>query len=67
MLTLTRKVGEVIRVGDDIEIVVKEIRRNQVRIGVSAPRNVPIFREELVQENVDDIDAEDRDSPEDPR
>lgn len=46
MLTLTRKVGEKISVGDDIEIVVKEIRRNQVRIGISAPKTVPIRREE---------------------
>lgn len=47
MLTLTRKVGESIRIGDDIEIIVKEIRRNQVRIGVVAPRDVPIHREEI--------------------
>jgi len=47
MLTLTRKVGESIRIGDDIEIVVKEIRRNQVRIGIIAPREVPIYREEV--------------------
>ncbi len=47
MLTLTRKVGESIMIGDDIEIVVKEIRRNQVRIGIIAPREVPIYREEI--------------------
>ncbi len=47
MLTLTRKVGESIRIGNDIEIVVKEIRRNQVRIGIVAPRDVPIYREEV--------------------
>ena len=47
MLTLTRKVGESIRIGDDIEIVVKEIRRNQVRIGIVAPRDVAIYREEV--------------------
>ena len=55
MLTLTRKVGESIRIGDDIQIVVKEIRKNQVRIGIVAPRDVKIFREEvyqnIVQEN----------------
>ena len=50
MLTLTRKVGEVIRIGEDIEIVVKEIRRNQVRIGINAPRDVQIFREEVMEQ-----------------
>ena len=49
MLTLTRKVGESIRIGDDIEIVVKEIRRNQVRIGIVAPRDVAIYREEVAR------------------
>jgi carbon storage regulator len=47
MLTLTRKVGESIKIGDDIEIVVKEIRRNQVRIGIVAPRDVPVYRTEV--------------------
>ena len=47
MLTLTRKVGETIKIGDDIEIVVKEIRKNQVRIGIIAPREVKIYRAEV--------------------
>jgi carbon storage regulator len=47
MLTLTRKVGESIRIGDDIQIVVKEIRRNHVRIGILAPREIKIYREEI--------------------
>ncbi len=51
MLTLTRKVGETIKIGDDIEIVVKEIRKNQVRIGIVAPQHVKIYREE-VYENI---------------
>ena len=47
MLTLTRKVGESIRIGDEIQIVVKEIRRNHVRIGILAPKAVKIYREEV--------------------
>jgi len=61
MLTLTRKVGEKIRIGDDITIVVKEIRRNQIRIGIDAPREVPIYREELYIE-MHDLDDEDTNS-----
>lgn len=51
MLTLTRKVGEAIRIGDDIAIIVKEIRKNQVRISIVAPRDIRIYREE-VYENI---------------
>ncbi len=57
MLTLTRKIGETIRIGDDIQIVVKEIRKNQVRIGIVAPRDVKIFREEVYQNIVDENQA----------
>ncbi len=61
MLTLTRKVGESIRIGENIEIIVKEIRRNQVRIGIVAPREVAIFREEVYEaiKDQDDPDKED--------
>lgn len=59
MLTLTRKVGESIRIGDEIEIVVKEIRRNQVRIGIVAPREVPIYREEVYESMKADSDGSD--------
>ncbi len=47
MLTLTRKAGQKILIGDDIEIVVREVRGRQVRIGISAPAGMPVFREEL--------------------
>lgn len=48
MLTLTRKVGERIKIGDDIVVEVREICGKQVRIGIVAPRNLTVFREELV-------------------
>lgn len=50
MLTLTRKVGQKIRIGDHIEIVVREIRGRQVRLGISAPAGLPVYREELYQQ-----------------
>lgn len=48
MLTLTRKPGQEIVVGDDIRIVVKEVRGRQVRIGISAPTGVVISRGEVL-------------------
>jgi carbon storage regulator len=50
MLTLTRKVGEIIHVGDGIVVVVKEIRRNHVRIGIQAPRELKIYRGEIYRD-----------------
>ncbi len=47
MLVLTRKVGETIRIGNDITVQVLAIRGGQVRIGLSAPADVRIFREEI--------------------
>lgn len=50
MLVLTRRKEEVIRVGDNIEIVVVEIDGGRVKIGVKAPPDVIILRQELVKE-----------------
>ena len=47
MLVLTRRLGEVLRIGDDITITVLGIKGNQVRIGIEAPIEVEIWREEL--------------------
>jgi carbon storage regulator len=47
MLVLTRKLGEVIRVGDAVTVRVLEVRGNQVRLGVEAPADVRIYREEV--------------------
>jgi len=47
MLVLARKVGEKLRIGDDIELVVVEVRGDVVRLGISAPRGVAIHREEI--------------------
>jgi len=47
MLVLTRRIGERLRIGADIELVVLEIRGRDVRLGVTAPADVPVHREEI--------------------
>jgi carbon storage regulator len=59
MLTLTRKAGQKIRIGDDIEIVVREIRGRQVRLGISAPEGLNVYREELYQQILAESQGED--------
>ncbi len=48
MLVLSRKLGESVYIGEDIRITVVEIRGNQIRLGIEAPRNVPVYRQELL-------------------
>ena len=48
MLVLTRKVGEKVIIGDNIVVAVLEIDRGQIRLGIQAPRDVPIRRSELL-------------------
>ena len=50
MLVLARKVGEKIILNDNIEIIVLDANPNSVRIGVNAPKNVSVYREELYKE-----------------
>lgn len=47
MLVLTRKLGEKIAIGSDITIALLEIRGDRVRIGIDAPKEIPVLREEL--------------------
>ena len=47
MLILSRKIDEKIRIGDDITISIIEIRGDQVKVGVEAPRNVKVYRQEV--------------------
>ena len=48
MLVLSRKLGEKIFIGDNICITVVDIDRGKIRLGIEAPRDVPIYREELL-------------------
>ena len=47
MLVLTRKSGEGIRIGDNVKIIVLEAKENQIKIGIEAPIEVPVHREEI--------------------
>lgn len=49
MLILTRRVGETLTIGDDITVTVLGVKGNQVRVGVNAPRDVAVHREEIFQ------------------
>ena len=49
MLLLTRHRKQRIMIGDNIEITILKIEKSQVQIGISAPKNVPIFRQEIYQ------------------
>ena len=50
MLVLTRTEGQTLLISDDIQVTVLEVRGNQVRIGIEAPREVRVLREELVSD-----------------
>ncbi|MBE9516886.1 MAG: carbon storage regulator CsrA [Proteobacteria bacterium] len=49
MLILTRRVGETLNIGDEVRVTVLGIKGNQVRIGVTAPKDVPVHREEIYE------------------
>ena len=51
MLILTRRINESLVIGDDVTVTILGVKGNQVRIGVDAPRNVSVHREELAQKD----------------
>ncbi len=58
MLILTRRIGESIRIDDNVTITVLGVKGSQVRIGVDAPREVQVHREEIYQRVHDEEDQE---------
>lgn len=47
MLVITRKAGQAIRIGDDVTITVLDVAGSTVRIGIDAPTEIPVFRQEI--------------------
>ena len=59
MLILTRRVGETLMIGDSVTITVLGVKGNQVRLGVNAPKDVSVHREEIYQRIQREHDGED--------
>jgi carbon storage regulator len=63
MLVLTRKSNQSIMIGDDVEVTVLSIMGEKVRIGIQAPRDIPVFRTEVYLEIKEERKAGERDQP----
>jgi carbon storage regulator len=62
MLVLTRKTNQSIMIGDDVEVTVLAVARDKIRLGITAPREVPVFRKEVYLSIKGDAIATDEDA-----
>ena len=57
MLILTRRVGETVMIGNDVTVTVLGVKGNQVRVGVNAPKEVAVHREEIYERIMREVEA----------
>jgi len=63
VLILTRRIGETVNIGDDIRVTVLGVKGNQVRLGVDAPKHIPVHREEVYERIKNEQEQENDDDP----